>query len=102
MDEKTKGLYERALAEWGEPLQIVMLIEEMAELVAALTHRLRGQKNHKKLAEELADVEIMIEQFRIVIEKEREDEEISFDHLVKHFRNDKLYRLAERIEKGGC
>ena len=84
-----KEVYEKAIELWGKDFQILMLIEECAELQQALIHRLRGRKEEGEIVEELADVQIMIEQNRLIF-----DTENSFDD-VKH---KKLVRLNARIK----
>jgi len=64
-------IYQEALNQWGEDSQINMAIEEMAELISALQHYRRLEKwGHKAtlgdIAEEVADVEIMMEQIRFM------------------------------------
>ncbi|MBQ8737782.1 MAG: hypothetical protein IJY78_08210 [Bacteroidaceae bacterium] len=55
-------LYERALAVYGERLQITVAIEEMSELQKELCKHIRGKDVHEGVAEEMADVYIMLEQ----------------------------------------
>lgn len=57
-------LYDEAVELWGKEAQIMMAIEEMAELTQVLLHYLRKNKNvtYVELASEIADVRIMTEQ----------------------------------------
>ena len=57
-------LYEKAIKYWGIDFQIRMLAEESAELAVASLHLTRQSKPDSLLSfiEEIADVEIMIEQ----------------------------------------
>ena len=62
-------LYEEAISKWDKEFQILMVIEEMAELTQALIKYFRGKKpfeNSYNIAEEMADVEIMLEQLKII------------------------------------
>jgi hypothetical protein len=61
------SIYERALDKWGIENQIKICIEELAELIQVLAKH--GRKINgtsiEKIAEEIADVELMIEQMKI-------------------------------------
>lgn len=86
----TKELYQKALDLWGKDLQLNMVFEELGELITKLSRVIRGRINIDDLAEEIADVEIMLEQLQFIYNLE---EEIS-DLKIK-----KLVRLGERIRK---
>lgn len=56
-------VYEYAINHWGEELQIGMLTEEIGELFQALNRFRRGRITDKEqIAQEIADVNIMLEQ----------------------------------------
>ena len=57
-------IYQMAISKWGKELQIIMGIEEMAELTKELVKSLRGKDNRENIIEEIADVEIMIGQLK--------------------------------------
>ena len=59
-----KELYDKALATYGLEKQLIVAIEEMAELQKELTKILRGTGDIDHLVEEVADAEIMLEQIR--------------------------------------
>jgi hypothetical protein len=86
--DTTANIAERALAAWGENAQIDIAIEECAELITALLDRRRGRGCDNAVAEEIADVEIMLSQLRIMIGKER-----CFDALCA-----KWSRLEKRLD----
>lgn len=58
-------LYETALFKWGETAQLIMLIEECGELIQAVAKSFR-ENNKEDVIEELVDVEIMLEQIRLI------------------------------------
>lgn len=67
LKEIDKELYKKCIEKWGLPSQLLMLVEECTELSTATLHLLRKNKGfHGKkinhLAEEIADVELMINQ----------------------------------------
>lgn len=76
-------LLKQALEEWGLVAQSDMCIEECAELIVAVRHWQRGRPNClEELAEELADVSLMLEQMRL-----------SFGDLMAKYEKIKLQRL---------
>ena len=65
LPDATINLYERAFVTWGRALQEDVLIEECAELIQAIMHKKRdpiAPANRRKVTEELADVQIMLEE----------------------------------------
>ena len=61
---KDEEIYKKAMDKWGRELQIIMGIEEMAELTKALVKHLRGKGNSDDILEEMADVDIMLGQLK--------------------------------------
>ena len=57
-------VYKLALEKWGRQAQLGMAIEEMAELIQALNKFNRGKVSLDSISEEIADVEIMMEQLK--------------------------------------
>ena len=51
---------------FGADLQQMVAIEEIGELLQAISKRARGKDNRDNLAEEIADVEIMLEQLKYI------------------------------------
>lgn len=58
-------IYKEALNTWGLNMQIDMCIEEMAEFTQALIKYKRGKGDLENIAEEAADVSIMLEQMAL-------------------------------------
>jgi len=63
-----RELYTSAIREWGEEAQMLMAIEECSELIQALTKVWRGKHSKSNIEEEIADVEIMIDQLKIIFD----------------------------------
>lgn len=80
-------VYTLALKTFGPDAQALKLMEEAAELAAAAARNMNGLGNEVDLAGELADVEIMIEQFRLN----------GMGKLIDAQKQKKLERLAERL-----
>ena len=83
-------LYRKAWAKWGD-LQFIMIIEEPAELIKAVTKYLRNKthENKVRIAEEVADTEIMIEQFRVMFPEMNE--------IIENHKKEKLERLERNL-----
>lgn len=79
-----------ALAAFGRDSQMRIAIEEMSELTKELCKNGRGQENTAHIAEEIADVEIMLQQMKMLFDCAGQ---------VETFRRFKLERLAGRIKE---
>lgn len=94
-----KKLYKKAIVKWGHTLQLIILMEEAAELIQATSKVLRKGDKKKSvwqgLAEEIADVEIMIEQIKLSTDWQRLEER------VEAAKQDKLLRLKFMLKKSG-
>jgi NTP pyrophosphatase (non-canonical NTP hydrolase) len=68
MKQLEKEIYQKALDKWGSELQIKVAIEECAELIKELAKygRKVNGSDTEKIAEEIADVEIMLEQMKFL------------------------------------
>ena len=80
-----------ALDAFGKSSQMQVAIEEMSELTKELCKNGRGQENTTHIAEEIADVEIMLWQMVMLFDCAGQ---------VETFRRYKLERLAGRIKEG--
>ena len=94
MDRK---ILRKAIDTYGTEAQMMQCIEEMAELIQAINKYFRASTQFKwaeaydSVVEEIADVQIMLEQMRIVFGDKSDDEQITA----------KLGRLEKRL-KGGA
>lgn len=85
-DPKNKyRLYRKAQEKWGTNSQIAMIMEECCELIIALLGT-----NSESIYEEMADVEIMLEQLKVTF---------GCRDLVKFQKLVKLKRLKERLHE---
>lgn len=87
-DAKTHAVLCAAVKLWGRTAQIHMLAEECSELAVEALHDARGRPSG--IAEEIADVEIMCAQARVIFG----------DKMIDAFKVVKLQRLADRIAAG--
>lgn len=91
-----KRLYRAAMEKWGLDLQMGMLMEECAECIQA-AHKVKRKETREAwsaLAEEMADVLIMIEQISLHVDWQRMEEK------VEAARVRKLVRLSETLTRG--
>jgi len=66
-----RELYEATLRKWGEAAQYDQAVEECAELIATLKHLRRGRTDEAAVADELADVYLMVGQLVYMIGEAR-------------------------------
>lgn len=82
-------LYRAAIEAWGEDAQLDVAIEELSELIKEICKQKRGIGVFEHLVEEVADVEIMLEQIKLIFHIAEED--------VAWWKSYKLSRLAENL-----
>lgn len=84
----------KAIETYGDNSQINMAVEEMSELTQALMKSRRNDVNLQdvlnNISEEIADVEIMLEQIKLIF---------NCFALVERQKEFKINRLAERLER---
>lgn len=83
-----KEIYTKLLNLYGDK-QIIIAIEELSELQKELCKELRRNSNYDNIVEEIADVEIMLEQMKIYFEISENEIE-----LMKEI---KIERTKERL-----
>lgn len=59
-------LFEQAVKTYGAESQVRKAVEELTELSVALLHSLDGRGDTENILEEIADVEIMLEQLHVI------------------------------------
>lgn len=89
VEEKNQDIYRAALDKWGALMQTVVAIEELSELQKELCKSVRGADNADHIAEEIADVEIVLEQMTMLFRVQG---------AVADWRKSKLERLARRLK----
>lgn len=81
-----------AIAIFGREMQQIVAMEELGELIQEISKHLRGQGDTEHLAEEIADVKIMLDQLVIIHNLFRK---------VDEYQEIKVTRLYERFRKEG-
>lgn len=106
MNQETEGkaifhsdIARNAVRKWGKAAQVDMAIEEMSELTKALLKDRRAgmnpeawdyEKVRENIAEEMADVSIMLLQLEIIFQNSDE---------TRRIRNEKMSRLYKRLQE---
>ena len=85
-----KSVLSLAIDTFGKQKQVVKAVEELAELSQALCRDIVGQGDKGNIAEEIADVEIMLEQLKTIYRNTEE---------VADWKNFKIKRLSDRIQE---
>ena len=84
------AVFRQALETYGPQAQTMMALEEMSELSKELCKASRGLGSVEHIAEEIADVQITLEQMIILYQCQGP---------VERIRAEKVKRLQERLEK---
>ena len=79
-----------AIDTYGEHNQMIVAIEELSELQKEITKTLRGAMDLEHISEEMADVQIILDQLEIMLANR--------GHVSK-YQNEKTRRLADRIKQ---
>ena len=92
--EKHRKTMFEAISKWGENKQTDMLHEEIGELLQAINKHKRKNslENRENLLEEIADVEIMLEQLKLIVAG-------SAHSAVEDYKERKLERLREKLSE---
>lgn len=93
--DKEREIFDECRRVWGVPSQVIMLAEESSELSVASLKMLRTytskdaeMKRTEKLAEECADVLLMVDEIAYYYD-------LGFS--ISEFREEKLERLKKRL-----
>jgi len=95
----SRDLYRCAVDLFGPTHQKVIAMEEMSELTKELSKSIRGAKNIEAVVEEIADVEIMLAQLKVIFDCHAAVDGVKSEKLRKLKRT----ILAEKLclEVGG-
>ncbi len=85
-------ILQKAIDTYGADAQEWMVIEEMSELAKEICKNKRGKDNRNEIAEEIADVKIMLAQLEMIFGIQSE--------VGKHYEA-KIDRLNQRLRMGG-
>ena len=88
MKLKDIDVLKKAIEINGADYQMSVAIEEMSELQKEICKMKRNKGNVQHLAEEIADVEIVIEELKFIMNN---------DDLVEQYKKQKIERLKEKL-----
>ena len=80
---------ENAIRTYGVSLQLVIAIEEMAELTQAISKSFRGKENRDDIIGEVADVMVMLEQIKLIYNLDYQD--------IENKIQERLARLERKL-----
>ena len=80
---------ENAIHTYGVSLQLVIAIEEMAELTQAISKSFRGEENRDDIIGEVADVIVMLEQIILIYNLDHQD--------IENMIQERLARLERKL-----
>lgn len=83
-------IYKKAINTFGESAQMIVALEECSELQKEISKIIREKGDLENLAEEIADVEIMLEQLKLIF---------TLHDKVVTKKGEKIERLKRIIEK---
>ena len=87
-NELMELVWRTTIGKWGSRLQLIVAVEEMSELTKEICKFNRSKADISAIAEEIADVSIMLEQLKIIF---------GCADKVEEYIDYKIKRLSERI-----
>jgi len=99
-------VFEECISKWNVSSQLVMAMEEAAEVITGITALCRGKEGAlESLALEIVDMEIMLAQLVYILDKEYQKEYKTakpgdYYELVASSKEFKIGRLKERLAGG--
>jgi len=98
MQQTKRDIFKETIEKWGVESQIWMAMEEMGELMTALSHYFRGRIDKDEVAEEIADVMLMAEEMAYIFGRERVDHRLDLKKkIVTKCLDDTEFRPAHEI-----
>ncbi len=88
MSDQEKTVFQDAIRVYGTEAQQMMVLEEMSELQKEICKLWRGEDTTINIAEEVADVGIMLDQLKLML---------GIGDKVQEFRRQKILRLEQRL-----
>lgn len=70
MKYEEREVFKEAIVEFGPEPQLFMLFEEMGELMQAISKNHRGRDNLDNVAEEITDLQIMLDEAKVLFNVE--------------------------------
>jgi len=83
MTEHEKEICLAALQTWGSKIQKLIIFEEIAEFLKTYAKSVRTKNNYDELISEIADMEIVLQQLKILYDAENDVENLVSSKLQK-------------------
>lgn len=87
---ESKKLYQKVSTKYGVRAVLTKGTEELAELISAIAKLLNSPIEDDNVCEEIADVEIMIEQLRLIFDSDKIDE-------YKKYKLERLEKMVNEV-----
>ena len=84
-----KAIYEAAIAKYGESKQLIKAMEELSELQQSICRVFCDRGDEDNIIEEIVDVEIMLEQVKMIFDIPEE--------IIEEVKMQKVERLEKRL-----
>ena len=81
-----EAVLRKAIDTYGEESQEKMMREEMSELTKELCKCFRGEKDTGHILEEIADVQIMLDQMKMIFGDTSEMEKVKLERLERRMK----------------
>ena len=89
MKHTKQEILEKAIQTWGKQAQVLMVLEEMAELQKEILKNINREKNNiSELVDEVTDVEIMLTQLKMIY---------GIENAVETHLPEKLEKIEKRL-----
>lgn len=82
-----RDTYSAAVETYDRTSRLMLAIEEMSELSKELSKNYRGEDNISAISEEMADVEIMLEQLKLIFRNRSEVDAVKAEKLCRLSNN---------------
>lgn len=82
-----RDTYSVAVETYDRTSRLMLAIEEMSELSKELSKNYRGEDNISAISEEMADVEIMLEQLKLIFHNRSEVDAVKAEKLCRLTNN---------------
>ena len=97
-----KEVLKEAISRYGDDMQITVCIEELSELTKELCKFKRGEGKKLNIAEEMADVRIMLDQLEIIFDNSEDVQDwykYKVNRLKSRIRIEKKAKIKEIAER---
>lgn len=95
-----REILKEAISRYGDDMQITVAIEELSELTKELCKYKRGEGKKLNIAEEMADVRIMLDQLEIIFDNS-EDVQDWYKYKVNRLKSRMAIEYRAKLKEFG-